>query len=1782
MMPENQTVRSRVLDPSEINNDVNGFNVMGCEPSYQDITLYLVFPNIAYGFLGNICARSYQLDETGNVTAESSTSMSYLTPETARTYSHAGASARFQGIDPRVVRMTDMFFVAYGSGMRRAMFVASAPLNSTCGTSALALNTDLIVPLLFPVSSPPVTYVKDLMRSWDAMRLQTQLFNCALQVLLADTGDDVAANALTAEIFRAASVTVALPNAATIGHPVSLEQWTSKPPLTSVMQRVEYPLMFSELRNYLLRIKEEGSYELLFTNPAALLLTSCGGNKEGRRFVYSKSFSDSVLNSLTIEGWANPPIAQGFVTNIVGGYDDLFGTSYNEDLFTLATDAEIEGVILGNGTDSYTAVDIMLRAQQRLPVLFPSSEFAPTDSIYIWGDSGTFQQISTGQYLVTYRSPLASAGELLYAMSHGEAKAFIPFNALYLFPMVAATSSQGSPTVPLTLTATDDRYQLLNYLYNLDDIDSSLLSQLTDIYAPLSQFVDTVHSISEAAVDLVTAAQAVIVEVQNEIVNGGDSEALQEVLTSALGIKEMADNIHTQSDELYTRVTSGEGASFYTIPSNPARDYILSVFDETRQQARLAHLRDTVRFNVNPILVLVRPYPDLNSIQTLMRDEDMLPVARFDYTQAHATTIHLACMELVQIEEQIRAALMPAANSDAIVSLLKNVLYREGFDHLAVAVGTYLNMVRECTAYPYLAGEFADLEGTITPSFVGHRVVVAPGCTTRALGNGASELESTAFAEIAETATGSTCPLLMTAPGEDALEVVDYLTPINRVGTFSFITADLPSADGNVIADNPAYEVFQSASHNRQWRETIIPMQYKPVIQGYVSKQIVNSIIPPESPSVKQAAKGAKARSAAVTQTDLSETGYNNMSMVAPVTVSSQGIVSATSLMRLFSGTTGAFSGKTGQALRELATMLPRMCVSVKNLFNSTLIRINPDTQTFVDQIWPSIELDYSTHITADGSSPLAGVEALHWYLTKRSSEESAEFGYGLNGIQDVLESVLSDLTGTSCVQDSVRESALRAVPALDSALSLMIYARNRLIVREESTTKFAVVTPGVTSDISYRCTIADDEEEEVLLRGRGLRFYNLCKTYFVAVSALDLLITATARTIILLNSVGADYMPFGIKPTTLTGVKVPFKVHSFVGEDGNPVYPKMGVSSIALTEANFGNFSLNEIRRGFPEGSLYYDLKFSVDVGSASGGMKQVPLVGLGLPDADYAGYGTTIQSGTFVVDTTLENTFATRLIDIEVIDSLEELREAFVGIQEGFSKYDFLMRSDTNLKYPTVSGTSVTVNDLSTTSEVPTSSLLAAHSQELPEIRRVEITGKIDSTYVFPYHTSYDYYSNLAASVNVGFNSWLPSAINPELTLSVIKVDPANSTLDQSPIEAWILNNSSTTPMQKYARDTTESAIFADSTRARREINAAAGRLLAGISQKGFIKVLSEMSESVSNRFFIPVIGATAPSSGTESFLLAITLKHALEYSNNTEIDQVSDDFVTQLCIHAASFDTSNPWNKPTELTSNFGRGDTSVTYNINLAKRRAFIIAYLLGVSLFRGSNNNVSDDAWTRYLDSSLEGKKAHLIWYRKGPLPSVSSGMNRVQLFRCFGVGSMFCDDRGQGSSEYLDSQRHVAIDFTMTRTVDGLAFNTSIDVPGTGGPCDGIKAQLSWNPEPSRISTADVTLGLSRDPQYRNSYIPLVTQEGEVYTVSRDQHFTPLKPLTHALENTDIRSVVGGNVTEDMLKRFLADRGRARRAMDDVARVAGANFEKLFGITTGENILDRLVIEVEQ
>ncbi len=102
-------------------------------------------------------------------------------------------------------------------------------------------------------------------------------------------------------------------------------------------------------------------------------------------------------------------------------------------------------------------------------------------------------------------------------------------------------------------------------------------------------------------------------------------------------------------------------------------------------------------------------------------------------------------------------------------------------------------------------------------------------------------------------------------------------------------------------------------------------------------------------------------------------------------------------------------------------------------------------------------------------------------------------------------------------------------------------------------------------------------------------------------------------RTVILiLNSVGADYMPFGIKPTTLTGVKVPFKVHSFVGEDGNPVYPKMGVSSIALTEANFGNFSLNEIRRGFPEGSLYYDLKFSVDVGSDRAGCGRFPC-GLG-----------------------------------------------------------------------------------------------------------------------------------------------------------------------------------------------------------------------------------------------------------------------------------------------------------------------------------------------------------------------------------------------------------------------------------------------------------------------------------------------------------------------------------------------------------------------------------------
>jgi hypothetical protein len=304
--------------------------------------------------------------------------------------------------------------------------------------------------------------------------------------------------------------------------------------------------------------------------------------------------------------------------------------------------------------------------------------------------------------------------------------------------------------------------------------------------------------------------------------------------------------------------------------------------------------------------------------------------------------------------EQIIANLVPAANSEIAISILRDVLYREGFDHLAVAVGTYLTMVRECTAYPYLAGEFADLEGTISPSFVGHRVVVAPGCTTCASGNGGSGLESTAFGEITEPATGTICPLLMTAPGEDALEIVDYLTPVSSVGTFSFITADLPSADGSAIANNHAYEVFQHASYNRALREPIIPMQYKPVIQGYTSKQIVNSIVPPESLSVKQVAKGAKARNAAVVQTNLSETGYNNMSMVAPVAVSSQGIVSATSLMRMFSGTTGAFGEKTGQALRELVTMLPRLCVSVKNLFNSTLIG-SSSTQKFVQMIWPRL-----------------------------------------------------------------------------------------------------------------------------------------------------------------------------------------------------------------------------------------------------------------------------------------------------------------------------------------------------------------------------------------------------------------------------------------------------------------------------------------------------------------------------------------------------------------------------------------------------------------------------------------------------------------------------------------------------------------------------------------------------------------------------------------------------------------------------------------------------------
>jgi hypothetical protein len=568
---------------------------------------------------------------------------------------------------------------------------------------------------------------------------------------------------------------------------------------------------------------------------------------------------------------------------------------------------------------------------------------------------------------------------------------------------------------------------------------------------------------------------------------------------------------------------------------------------------------------------------------------------------------------------------------------------------------------------------------------------------------------------------------------------------------------------------------------------------------------------------------------------------------------------------------------------------------------------------------------------------------------------------------------------------------------------------------------------------------------------------------------------------------------------------------------------------------------------------------------------------------DADYTGYGATAQRGTFVAeaaDGTVEGQFAATLIDAEVIDSLEELRGAFAAIQEGFSRYDFLMRSDTNLKYPTVSGTSVTVSDLPISSEVPTSSLLAAHSQELPEIRRVEITGKIDSTYVFPYHTSYDYYSNLALSIDVGFNGWLPSAVNPERTSCVIKVDPANSgSSDPVSIESWMLDSPSSNPTQKYAQDSNPSNIFANSGTVRRKINTAVLQLIANLSQPGFIKVLSEMSGEDCNRFFIPVIGATAPSTDTESFLLAITLKHALEYnSNGVGIEQVSDSFVTQLCNHALLSESSNPWNMPSTLTTSFGRGDGYINYNINLAKRRAFAVAYLLGVSLFCDPGTRGNDAVWTRELGASLEGKVAHLKWYRTGPLPATSN--KRVQLFRCFGVGSMFCDDRGQNNRTYLDTQRRVAIDFAMTRTSSGLAFNSTIAVPGQSGACDGISAQLVWTPSSSRTSTATLDLGLSRDANYRNSYVPLVTSAGETYTVSAEQHYTPLKPLTQAAADTAISPIVGGTVTEDMLKRFLADRGRARRAMDDVARVAGANFERLFGITTAENILDRLVIEV--
>lgn len=399
------SIVNRVVDPSEIKNDINGFDLLRCARP-EAMKLLISFPNIGYGFLANMLSRFKQKGST---------------VETRPGFVFT-RKPPMQTSGPITVGVSGKEVFVPVEGTLCEMFAMLADVNSDCALESmfsdyLVLPTPIMVRLgeenshcLSLVEATILIegtgHVND--PSWAAFKM----IRDALTSVESSTISEYIRDAVVAEIFRAANGNSGL---ATVDHCFTAQEGDT---------RAEYLALLPPEKDYFQAVAEgSASVDIseVFLKPSVFLVYT---GESGPRLYYCREFSEEVLRSFRVRGATEAPTIEIERKLALPG---LSG-SVPSTIFRESTVHDDMPALLNVPIKMYRMFSGQETTVERF---FHEDRIVPITGMSIYDESGDVDKATP---LVTMRPPVFTAGEFVVDLDRTAGKYILPISATYVLP----------------------------------------------------------------------------------------------------------------------------------------------------------------------------------------------------------------------------------------------------------------------------------------------------------------------------------------------------------------------------------------------------------------------------------------------------------------------------------------------------------------------------------------------------------------------------------------------------------------------------------------------------------------------------------------------------------------------------------------------------------------------------------------------------------------------------------------------------------------------------------------------------------------------------------------------------------------------------------------------------------------------------------------------------------------------------------------------------------------------------------------------------------------------------------------------------------------------------------------------------------------------------------------------------------------------------------------------------------------------------------------------------